>query len=71
MFDWLVEKYFALIKSVPPLFTVEGSASFTLARAMVGLLVIVALVYLIAMRPFRLALARCFERATAFMRRKN
>ena len=71
MLDWLIEKYFALVKSVPPLFTVEGSASFTLARAMIGLLLFVVLLYLITMRPFRAALAWCFQRASAFIRRKN
>ncbi len=53
MFDRIIDGFFELLKFVPALLTEEGSANFMLVRAMLGLLVIVLIVYLIAIRPFR------------------
>ncbi len=62
MFDWIIDPFFALLKSIPALLTDEGSANFMLTRAILGLLLVVLLIYLIAMRPFRHFIARCMKR---------
>jgi hypothetical protein len=71
VFDWFIEKYSLLIKSVPPLFTIEGSPSFALARTMLGLVLFVLLLYLFTITSLRSVFTRCIKRATAFVRRKN
>jgi hypothetical protein len=48
-----------------------GFAKFMLVRAMFGLIVIVLIVYLIAMRPFRSAIASCVQKASHFFGRKS
>jgi hypothetical protein len=53
------------------LFTEPGSPNFMLVRAMFGLIVIVLIVYLIAMRPFRSAIASCVQKASHFFGRKS
>jgi hypothetical protein len=62
MFDWIIDPFFTLLKSIPALLTDEGSANFMLTRVMLGLLVVVLLIYLIAMRPFRQFFARCMKK---------
>ena len=59
MLDWIAEKIFAIVTAVPALFVDEKTPNFMPIRAMFGLLLIVLIVYLIAMRPFRAALMRC------------
>ena len=59
MLDWIGEKILAIVTYVPALFVAEDSPNFTAIRAMFGLLLIVLVAYLIAMRPFRSAVARC------------
>jgi hypothetical protein len=53
MLDWLIDQFFAFLKSFPALFTEEGSPNFLLARAMLGLILIVLLAYLITLPLFR------------------
>jgi hypothetical protein len=62
MLDWMIDGFFAFLKSIPALWTEEGSANFMLVRAMLGLLLIVLIAYLIAMRPFRSAIASCMKK---------
>ena len=50
----------AILASVPAVFA-RRFANFMLVRAMFGLIVIVLIVYLIAMRPFRSAIASCVQ----------
>jgi TRAP-type C4-dicarboxylate transport system permease small subunit len=64
MLEWMIDGFFSLLKSFPALWTDEGSANFMLVRAMLGLLLIVLIAYLIAMRPFRSALANCMKKLT-------
>jgi hypothetical protein len=47
-----------IVTSVPALFVAEDSPTFTAVRAMFGLILIVLVTNLIAMRPFRSAIAR-------------
>ena len=62
MFDWFVEGLQKIVDSLPILFADEGSPNFMLVRTMLGLILIVIVVYLIAMRPFRSAIANFFGR---------
>ncbi len=62
MLEWLIDGFFSLLKSIPPLWTEAGSANFMLVRAMLGLLLLVLIAYLIAMRPFRSAVASCMKK---------
>ena len=61
MLDWIVEKLWAAVTFVPALFVAEESPNFMLIRAMFGLLLIVLIVYVIAMQPFRSAIVRCMR----------
>ena len=69
MLDWIGEKILAIVTYVPALFVAEDSPNFMAIRAMFGLLLIVLVAYLIAMRPFRSAIAR-FTRAMSNLVRK-
>ena len=71
MFHTISEAFMAILASVPAVFTEEGSPNFMLVRAMFGLIVIVLIVYLIAMRPFRSAIALCIQKASHFFGRKS
>jgi hypothetical protein len=71
MFHKISEAFMAILASVPALFTEPGSPNFMLVRAMFGLIVIVLIVYLIAMRPFRSAIASCVQKASHFFGRKS
>jgi hypothetical protein len=62
MLEWMIDGFFSLLKSIPPLWTEEGSANFMLVRAMLGLLAIVLIAVLIAMRPFRAAITSCMKK---------
>jgi hypothetical protein len=53
MFDRLTEGFLAVLSWVPAVFVEPNSPNFWLVRAMFGLIIIVAIVYLIAMRPMR------------------
>ena len=58
MLDWIGEKILAIVTFVPALFVAEDSPTFMAVRAMFGLLLIVLIAYLIAMRPFRATIVR-------------
>ena len=58
MFDWLIDPFFAMLKSIPALFTEEGSPNFLLVRAMLGLALLTLLLFMITMRPFRSAISQ-------------
>jgi hypothetical protein len=61
MLDWIGEKILAIVTFVPALFVAEDSPTFVAVRAMFGLLLIVLIAYLIAMRPFRSTIVRCMR----------
>ena len=51
MLDWFSETMLKIVTSVPALFVAEDSPTFPAVRAMFGLILIVLVAYLIAMRP--------------------
>jgi hypothetical protein len=61
MLDWFSETMRKIVTSVPALFVAEDSPTFMAVRVMFGLILIVLVAYLIAMRAFRSAIAwrRC------------
>ena len=64
MLDRIVDGILAIVTSVPALFVAEDSPNFMLIRAMFGLLLIVLIVYVIAMRPLRSVIARYMRKAS-------
>jgi hypothetical protein len=58
MLDWFSETMLKIVMSVPALLVAEDSPTFTAVRVMFGLILIVLVAYVIAMRPFRSAIAR-------------
>jgi hypothetical protein len=60
----------SIIDVVPALFVDKDDANFILARAMFALLFTVLLVFLIAMRLSRSAIASPFSRAAASVRKR-
>jgi hypothetical protein len=70
MLHQITEAFMAMLASVPALFTEPGSPNFFMVRAMFGLIAIVLIVYLIAMRPFRSAIASCWLKVSHFFGRK-
>lgn len=71
MFHQVTEAFMAILASVPALFTEPGSPNFFMVRAMFGLIVIVLIVYLIAMRPFRSAVVSCLQKVSHLFGRKS
>jgi hypothetical protein len=71
MLDWIGETILAIVTSVPAVFVAEDSPNFTAIRAMFGLLLIVLVAYLIAMRPFRAGIARCMTAISNLIARKS
>jgi len=71
MLDWLVHQIWAGISAVPALFVDEGTSTFTLVRTMFALLLIVLVVYLVAMRPFRAGIGRTVDAALALITRRR
>jgi hypothetical protein len=71
MFHDISEAFMAILASVPAAFTEPGSPNFMLVRAMFGLIVIALIVYLIAMRPFRSAIASCLQKVSHLFGRKS
>ena len=53
MLDWFSETMLKIVTSVPALFVAEDSPTFVAVRAMFGLILIVLVAYLIAMRLLR------------------
>jgi hypothetical protein len=69
--DWIGAKILALMTLLPAVFVDEKSATFTAIRAMFGLVFIVLVAYLIAMRPFRSAIARRMRAMAGLATRKR
>ena len=68
---WISEWILAIVTYVPALFVPEETPSFMLIRTMFGLLFITLIVYLIALRPFRAAIAHVVSKASSFVTRKR
>ena len=71
MLDWFSETMLKIVTSVPALFVAEDSPTFTAVRVMFGLILIVLVAYLIAMRPFRSAIARSMRKVSNLFARKR
>jgi hypothetical protein len=71
MLDRISETIWAIVMFVPAWLVPEGSPNFVAVRAMFGLLLIVLIVYLIAMRPFRSAIASATRKAISLFTRKS
>jgi hypothetical protein len=71
MLDWIGAKILALMTLLPAVFVDEKSPTFTAIRAMFGLCFIVLVAYLVAMRPFRSAIARCMRAMSHLAARKR
>jgi hypothetical protein len=50
MLDWIVDWFLKICTAVPAWILEEGTANFTLFRAMLGLMVVIFIIYLIAIR---------------------
>jgi hypothetical protein len=61
MLDRIVDWIMHMATAIPALLVAEDSPSFTLIRTMFALILIAFFAYLIAMRPFRLAISRCAQ----------
>jgi hypothetical protein len=70
MLDWIGEKILAVVSFVPALFVAEDSSHFILVRGMFGLLLIVLIVYIIAMRPIRSVVSYYMRKASDIVSRK-
>ena len=71
MLDWIGTQILALMTLLPAVFVDEKSPTFAAIRAMFGLVFIVLVAYLIAMRPFRSAIARCMRAVSGLAMRKR
>jgi hypothetical protein len=71
MLDWFSETMLKIVTSVPALFVAEDSPTFMAVRAMFGLILIVLVAYVIAMRPFRSAIARSMGKVSNLFVRKR
>jgi hypothetical protein len=66
MLDTIAEWLLGITTAIPAIFVAEESAQFTLFRVLAVLILLAAIVYLIAMRPFRPFLAQFI----GYMRRR-
>jgi hypothetical protein len=66
MLDWIAAPIMAIVTFIPVLFVDKDSPNFMLIRSMFGLLLIVLIVYLLAMRPLRSMIATCRLLAPAY-----
>ena len=71
MLNWISDTIWSIVTFVPALFVAEDSPNFMLIRAMFGLMLIVLIVYLMAMRPFRSAIAHCWRKTADLFARKS
>ena len=71
MLDWISDTILAIVTSVPAVFVAEDSPTFTLVRGVFGLLLIVLVVYLIAIWPFRPFFERCMRTVSNLFARKS
>ena len=71
MLDWISDTIMAIVTFVPAMIVEQESPSFPLVRAMFGLILIAAVVYVIAMTPLRAAIAQSAVKVSGlFSRRK-
>ena len=71
MLDWISDKIMAIVTFIPAMIVEQESPSFPLVRAMFGLILIAAVVYVVAMMPFRSAIAQSAAKVSRhFSRRK-
>ena len=70
MLDKISETIWAIVMLVPAWLVPEGSPNFIAIRAMFGLLLIVLIVYLLALRPFRSAIVSATRKAISLFNRK-
>ena len=70
MLDWFVDLIWAGVSSVPAVFVEEGTPTFTLMRTMIAIVLMVFVVYLIAMRPFRSVIRRAVKAMLALLQRR-
>jgi hypothetical protein len=64
MLDWIGDTFLAIVTAVPALFVDQDSPRFFLIRGMLGLILVVLVACLMAMRPFRPFLVRCMKMAS-------
>jgi hypothetical protein len=55
---------------VPAVFVEEGTPTFTLMRTMIAIVLLVFVVYLLAMRPFRSIIGRASKAMLALLQRR-
>jgi hypothetical protein len=68
MLDWISEKIMAIVTFIPAMIVEQDSPSFPLVRAMFGLILIAAVVYVIAMTPLRSAIAQSAAKLSSLFR---
>ena len=64
------EKIMAIVSYVPALFVDPESSNFELVRAMFGLMLIVAVVYVIAVLTSRHTISNCMKKLSGLFARK-
>jgi hypothetical protein len=70
MLNWIGDTIFTIVTAVPALFVDQDSPRFFLIRGMLGLILVVFVVCLMAMRPFRPFLVRCMKMVSNLFTRK-
>ncbi len=68
---WISERIIAIVSYVPAMIVDQESPNFPLIRAMFGLILIAIIVYVIAMTPFRPAIAHSMAKVSSLFTRKN
>jgi hypothetical protein len=68
---WISDTVWTIATFVPALLVSEDSPNFALIRVMFALMLIVLIVYLMAMRPCRSAIAHCWSKAAALFARRS
>lgn len=71
MLAWISDAIWSIVTWVPAWLTEYDSPNFKLIRAMFGLLLIVLVVYIIAMRPLRRVIQHCRRRTSGTAARKQ
>jgi hypothetical protein len=71
MLDWFIDLVWAGISAVPAVFVERGTPTFTLMRTMIAIVLMVFIVYLFAMRPFRPLWRRMFKATRALLQRRT
>jgi hypothetical protein len=68
---WISETLMAIVSYLPAMIVDQESPNFPLIRAMFGLLLIAMIVYVIAMTPFRSAVAHSVARVSGLFSRRQ